>query len=74
MRNRTLLGLVLVAAAGVAQLGCRACASGYDYASPVSGAACGACGGCRAGSSLSASGEPYVVAEAPGLADETVAR
>lgn len=73
MRGK-LLGLVLVAVAGAAQLGCRACQNCYDHAPPVIGAECGACGGYRAGSCVSASSTPHMVAEAPGLAEEMIVR
>ncbi|QDT68306.1 hypothetical protein MalM25_12270 [Planctomycetes bacterium MalM25] len=67
MRKPTsILALILLAVAGAGQLGCRACQNCHDYASPVAGAACGECQGCRSGSCLS--GEPTavpMVAEAP---------
>ncbi len=50
MRKPSILVLVLAVAAGAAQLGCRACQNPYDYSSPVSGASCGGCNECRAGS------------------------
>ncbi|MEN0109177.1 MAG: hypothetical protein AAF805_00495 [Planctomycetota bacterium] len=56
MRIRNLLALALAAAAGVSQIGCRACSNCHDYGSPVAGAACGGCHGARAGTCLA--GEP----------------
>lgn len=59
MRKPSILALVLLALAGVSQVGCRMCQNGFDYASPVAGAACGGCQGCRAGSCVSTSGPVY---------------
>lgn len=47
------LALILLAVAGMSQVGCRMCQSGFDYASPVAGASCGGCNTCRSGTRLS---------------------
>ncbi|MCA9240451.1 MAG: hypothetical protein KDA37_09635 [Planctomycetales bacterium] len=50
-------GIALLLASGVvAQVGCRACGSCYDYSSPVANCECGCCNcpeGTRAGSACS---------------------
>jgi hypothetical protein len=58
--------LVIAAVVAAAQLGCRACQNPYDYSSPVSGASCGGCNECRAGSYAAAkAGGHTVVAQTP---------
>ena len=66
MRKPSIAVVLLAAVAGAAQLGCRACQNPYDYSSPVSGACCGGCNECGAGTYAAArAGGHTVVAEAP---------